>query len=102
MNKQHGEFLRWLNETRQHLTFILEAPIRELPAEYKDYLSQMKEFVEKQKLWKHFERKQSRSGALPNEKLKELKDLFDDIFLRFVRLGKNVAETLTFLRFSPD
>lgn len=42
----------------------------------------MKDLNEKQKQWKVFERKQARSGHFPGEKLKELRDLFDDITLR--------------------
>jgi hypothetical protein len=41
-----------------------------------------KEFVEKQKQWKAFERKESKSPNFPGEKLRELKNLFDDIALK--------------------
>jgi hypothetical protein len=41
-------------------------------------VKQVKEFVEKQKQWKAFERKESKSPHFPGEKLRELKDLFDD------------------------
>lgn len=44
-----------------------------------EYVKQAKEFAEKQKQWKAFERKESKSPHFPGEKLKELKDSFDDI-----------------------
>ncbi|CAF3955463.1 unnamed protein product, partial [Rotaria sordida] len=50
-----------------------------------EYVKQAKEFVEKQKQWKAFERKESKSPHFPGEKLKELKDQFDDIAQRMNR-----------------
>ncbi|CAF4079785.1 unnamed protein product, partial [Rotaria sp. Silwood2] len=50
-----------------------------------EYVKQVKEFVEKQKQWKAFERKESKSPHFPGEKLKELKDQFDDITHRMNR-----------------
>ncbi|CAM4782634.1 unnamed protein product, partial [Rotaria magnacalcarata] len=82
INKEHGELLRWLTDTRQRLTHAIEAPIADIQAEYKEYAKQAKEFVEKQKQWKAFERKESKSPHFPGEKLKELKDQFDDITQR--------------------
>lgn len=35
INKDHGEFLQWLNETRQRLTTILDEPVEDLPTEYR-------------------------------------------------------------------
>jgi hypothetical protein len=35
INKEHGELLRWLTDTRQRLTLVIEAPIRDIQAEYK-------------------------------------------------------------------
>ncbi|CAF1393388.1 unnamed protein product [Rotaria sordida] len=85
INKEHGELLRWVADARQRLTLILEAPIQDIQAEYKEYVKQQKEFIEKQKQWKAFERKESKSPNFPGEKLKELKDFFDDIALRMNR-----------------
>lgn len=48
----------------------------------KEFVKQAKEFVEKQKQWKAFERKESKSPHFPGEKLQELKELFDGIALR--------------------
>ena len=99
VNKEHGELLKWLNETRQQLTVVVELPIRNLPSEYKvdlclsvnltlsllflqDFHKQMEDFLHQQKRWKAFERREMKSGHFPPEKFKELKDLFDDIFHR--------------------
>ena len=50
---------------------------------FRDYVQSLgaeaKEFIEKQKQWKAFERKEYKSPHFPGEKLKELKNLFDDI-----------------------
>jgi hypothetical protein len=35
INKEHGELLRWLADTRQRLTYVIEAPIIDMQAEYK-------------------------------------------------------------------
>jgi hypothetical protein len=35
INKEHGELLRWLADTRQRLTHVIEAPITDFQAEYK-------------------------------------------------------------------
>jgi len=35
INKEHGELLRWLGDTRQRLTHVIEAPIVDMQAEYK-------------------------------------------------------------------
>ena len=35
INKEHGELLRWLADTRHRLTLVIEAPIRDIQAEYK-------------------------------------------------------------------
>jgi hypothetical protein len=35
INKEHGELLRWLADTRQRLTLVIEAPIRDIQAEYR-------------------------------------------------------------------
>jgi hypothetical protein len=35
INKEHGELLRWLTDTRQRLTLVIEAPIKDIQAEYK-------------------------------------------------------------------
>ena len=35
INKEHGELLRWVTDTRQRLTHFIEAPIRDILAEYK-------------------------------------------------------------------
>jgi hypothetical protein len=35
INKEHGELLRWLGDTRQRLALVIEAPIRDIQAEYK-------------------------------------------------------------------
>ncbi|CAF3427447.1 unnamed protein product, partial [Rotaria sp. Silwood2] len=85
INKEHGELLRWVADIRQRLTLVIEAPIQDIQAEYKEYVKQLKEFIEKQKQWKAFERKESKSPHFPGEKLKELKDFFDDIALRMNR-----------------
>ncbi len=35
INKEHGELLRWLTDTRQRLTLVVEAPIKDMQTEYK-------------------------------------------------------------------
>lgn len=50
-----------------------------------EYVKQLKEFLEKQKQWKAFERKESKNPHFPGEKLKELRDAFDDLVLRMNR-----------------
>ncbi len=45
-------------------------------------MKELEEFVAKQKQWKAFERKESKSPHFPGEKLKELKYLFDGIAAR--------------------
>lgn len=35
VNKEHGELLRYVTDTRQHLAIVLEAPIDDIQAEYK-------------------------------------------------------------------
>lgn len=35
INKEHGELLRWLADTRQRLTHVIQAPIIDIQAEYK-------------------------------------------------------------------
>ncbi|CAF3725966.1 unnamed protein product [Adineta steineri] len=85
INKEHGELLRWLVDTRQRLMLVIEAPIIDIRAEYKEYIKELKEFIEKQKQWKTFERKESKSSHFPGEKLQELEDLFSDITLRMDR-----------------
>ncbi|UJR08743.1 hypothetical protein I4U23_013000 [Adineta vaga] len=85
VNKEHGELLRYLVDTRQRLTVVIDAPIVDNQAEYRDYCKELKEFIDKQKQWKTFERKESKSSHFPGEKLTEMKDLFDDITLRMDR-----------------
>lgn len=63
-------------EALKHFGFFFSVFIQE-------YVKHAKEFVEKNKQWKAFERKESKSPHFPGDKLKELKDLFDDIALRY-------------------
>jgi len=35
INKEHGELLRWVGDTRQRLTLVIDTPIRDMQAEYK-------------------------------------------------------------------
>ena len=35
INKEHGELLRWLADTRQRLTPLIDAPISDIQSEYK-------------------------------------------------------------------
>ena len=35
INKEHGELLRWLADTRQRLTHVIEAPLTDIQIEYK-------------------------------------------------------------------
>ncbi|CAM2712242.1 unnamed protein product [Rotaria socialis] len=85
VNKEHGEFLRWIADIRQRLAIVVDAPIQDIIAEYKEYVKLLKQFIEKQKQWKVFERKESKSPHFPGEKLKELRDAFDDITIRMNR-----------------
>ncbi|CAF4193831.1 unnamed protein product, partial [Rotaria magnacalcarata] len=85
VNKEHGEFLRWIADIRQRLAIVVDAPIQDIIAEYKEYVKLLKQFIEKQKHWKVFERKESKSPHFPGEKLKELRDAFDDITIRMNR-----------------
>ncbi|CAF1247326.1 unnamed protein product, partial [Didymodactylos carnosus] len=81
LNREHGELLRWINESQHRLQIVNQA-ITDIQAEYKDYIKYEKECNEKHKQFKNFERKESKSTTFPAEKLKELKDSFDDIIDR--------------------
>ena len=35
INKEHGELLRWVTDTRQRITHFIETPVRDIQAEYK-------------------------------------------------------------------
>ncbi|CAF1053347.1 unnamed protein product [Adineta ricciae] len=85
INKEHGELLRYIADTRERLTVVIDAPIIDIQAEYKDYCRELHEFGDKQRQWKIFERKESKSSTFPGDKLREMKDYFDDIALRMDR-----------------
>lgn len=42
INKEHGELLRWVTDTRQRLTHFIETPVRDIQAEYKVILIESK------------------------------------------------------------
>ena len=35
INKEHGQLLRWLTDTRLQLTLAVQAPLRDIQVEYK-------------------------------------------------------------------